>query len=357
MSRFWSPSIRDLSPYVPGEQPQVDNLIKLNTNEHPLGPSPRAIEAIKAAANDRLRLYPDPAARVLKAAIAKHHGVRPEQVFVGNGSDDVLNLAFFAFFRQAAPLLFADLTYGFYPVYANLHGIKHHVVPLDEHFRIRAQDYLGQGHPQAGGIVIANPNAPTGIAMGLDEIERIVAGNPDVVVLIDEAYVDFGGKSAVGLIGRYPNLLVSHTLSKSRALAGLRVGYALGSGELIEGLERVKDSTNSYPVDQIAQVGATAAIEDDAYFTMACQTVIENREALTRQLQAIGFEVLPSSANFVFARHPDHEGAALAGWLRERAILVRHFNRPRVDSFIRITVGTSQACDSLIDALKACVCP
>ncbi len=357
MSRFWSPSIRELSPYVPGEQPQVNNLIKLNTNEHPLGPSPRAIEAIKAAADDRLRLYPDPTARKLKEAIAKHHGVSMDQVFVGNGSDDVLNLAFFAFFRQPAPLLFADLTYGFYPVYANLHGIDHHVVPLDEQFRINPQDYLGQGHPKAGGIVIANPNAPTGIALDLDSIERIVAGNPDVVVLIDEAYVDFGGKSAVGLIARYPNLLVSHTLSKSRALAGLRVGYALGSAELIEGLERVKDSTNSYPLDQIAQAGATAAIEDDAYFTSACQTVIENRDWLTKQLQGIGFEVLPSSANFVFARHPEHEGAALAGWLRERAILVRHFERPRVSSFIRITVGTSEDCGSLIKALRACVCP
>jgi histidinol-phosphate aminotransferase len=357
MSRLWSPLIRELSPYVPGEQPQVDNLIKLNTNEHPLGPSPRALEAIKAAANARLRLYPDPAASALKAAIAKHHGVGPDQVFVGNGSDDVLNLAFFAFFRQSAPLLFADLTYGFYPVYANVHGIGHHVVPLDENFRIKPEHYLGEGHPKAGGIIIANPNAPTGIALGLDDIERIVAGNPDVVVLIDEAYVDFGGQSSVALMDRYPNLLVSHTLSKSHALAGLRVGYAMGSAELIEGLERVKDSTNSYPVDQIAQAGAIAAIEDDAYFTAACQTVIENRERLTKQLQAIGFDVLPSAANFVLARHPSHEGAALASWLRERAILVRHFNRPRIESFIRITVGTSEQCDSLMHALKACVCP
>ena len=357
MSQFWSPAIRNLTPYVPGEQPQIDNLIKLNTNEHPLGPSPRAIEAIKQAASDRLRLYPDPAATALKSAIAKHHGLSPEQVFVGNGSDDVLNLAFFTFFRQSRPLLFSDLTYGFYPVYAEVHGIDHHVVPLDDDFRIRPEDYLGQGHPQAGGVIIANPNAPTGIALDLDSIERIVAGNPEVVVLIDEAYVDFGAQSAARLINRYPNVLVSHTLSKSRSLAGMRVGYALGSVELIQGLERVKDSTNSYPVDQLAQVAATAAIEDDAYFTAACQMVIDNREQLTRDLQALGFEVLPSAANFVFARHPEHDGAALAGWLRERAILVRHFKRPRVDQFIRITVGTSEQGASLISALRACVCP
>lgn len=357
MSQFWSPSVRALSPYVPGEQPQIDNLIKLNTNEHPMGPSPRVLEAIKAATTDRLRLYPDPAATRLTNAIAKRYGLSREQVFVGNGSDDVLNLAFFTFFRKEQPLLFSDLTYGFYPVYAQLHGINTHVVPVDEQFRIQASDYLGQGHPSAGGIIIANPNAPTGIALGLDDIERIVAGNPQAVVLIDEAYVDFGGQSAVALINRYPNLLVSHTLSKSRSLAGLRVGYALGSAELIQGLEIVKNSTNSYPLDQLAQVGATAAIEDDAYFEAACQQVIQTRAWLTSQLQALGFEVLPSSANFVFARHADHDGAALAGWLRERAILVRHFNRPRINQFLRITVGTSAQCESLIEALKACVRP
>jgi histidinol-phosphate aminotransferase len=357
MSQFWSPSVRSLSPYVPGEQPQIDNLIKLNTNEHPLGPSPRVLEAIKAATTDRLRLYPDPEASELKDAIAKRYGLKRAQVFVGNGSDDVLNLAFFAFFQKERPLLFSDLTYGFYPVYAELHGIQTHIVPVDENFCIRADDYLGQGHPKAGGIIIANPNAPTGIALGLDGVERIVAGNPDAVVLIDEAYVDFGGQSAVSLIDRYPNLLVSHTLSKSRSLAGLRVGYAMGSAQLIQGLEIVKNSTNSYPLDQLAQIGATAAIEDDAYFASACQTVIETRQWLTSQLQALGFDVLPSSANFVFARHPDHEGAALAHWLRERAILVRHFKRPRIDQFLRITVGTSGQCESLIQALKACVRP
>lgn len=357
MSQFWSPSVRSLSPYVPGEQPQIDHLIKLNTNEHPLGPSPRVLEAIKAATTDRLRLYPDPEAVELKDAIAKRYGLERAQVFVGNGSDDVLNLAFFAFFQKERPLLFSDLTYGFYPVYAELHGIQTHIVPVDENFRIRADDYIGQGHSKAGGIIIANPNAPTGIALGLGDIERIVAGNPDAVVLIDEAYVDFGGQSAVSLIDRYTNLLVSHTLSKSRSLAGLRVGYAMGSAQLIQGLEIVKNSTNSYPLDQLAQIGATAAIEDDAYFASACQTVIETRQWLTAQLQALGFDVLPSAANFVFARHPDHEGAALAHWLRERAILVRHFKRPRIDQFLRITVGTSGQCESLIQALKACVRP
>jgi len=357
MSQFWSPSVRALSPYVPGEQPQIDNLIKLNTNEHPVAPSPRVLEAIKAAATDRLRFYPDPEATKLKDAIAKRYGLKREQVFVGNGSDDVLNLAFFAFFKQARPLLFSDLTYGFYPVYAQLHGITTHVVPTTAEFRIQPDDYLGVNHPQAGGIIIANPNAPTGIALSLDGVERIVAGNPDAVVLVDEAYVDFGGQSSVALIERYPNLLVSHTLSKSRSLAGLRVGYALGSKELIQGLEIVKNSTNSYPLDQLAQAGATAAIEDDAYFEAACQTVIENREWLTKELGALGFEVLPSSANFVFVRHPSHDASALASWLRERAILVRHFKRPRIDQFLRITVGTSAQCNSLITALKACLQP
>jgi len=357
MSQFWSPSVRSLSPYVPGEQPQIDNLIKLNTNEHALGPSPRALEAISQATSERLRLYPDPNGTGLKASIAKRYGLEPSQVFVGNGSDDVLNLAFFAFFKQERPLLMSDLTYGFYPVYCKLHGINHHVVPVDDDFCIRVDDYLGQGHPQAGGIIIANPNAPTGIALELAQIERLLIGNPDAVVLIDEAYVDFGAQSSVALIKKYPNLLVSHTLSKSRALAGLRVGYAMGSAQLIEGLEMVKNSTNSYPLDQLALAGAQAAIEDDAYFESACQTVIETRQWLTDALLALGFEVLPSKANFVFARHPEHEGAALAGWLRERAILVRHFNNPRINRFLRITVGTSAQCESLIRALTDCVRP
>lgn len=357
MSQFWSPSVRSLTPYVPGEQPQVDNLIKLNTNEHPLGPSPRVLQAIKAAASDRLRLYPDPEALALKSAIAKHHGLAVDQVFVANGSDDVLNLAFFAFFRQDRPLLFADLSYGFYPVYCQVHGISYHLVPLADDFTIRVEDYLGEGHPRAGGIVIANPNAPTGLSLSLDCIERVLSGNPDVVVLVDEAYVDFGGQSAVSLIDRYPNLLVVHTMSKSRSLAGLRVGFAMGSATLIEGLEIVKNSTNSYPLDQLAQAGALAAIEDDAYFQMACQMVVQNRQWLTEQLAALGFEVLPSHANFVFARHPGHRGEALAHWLRERAILVRHFNKPRIADFLRITVGTSEQCRSLIEALKDCLQP
>ncbi len=357
MSQFWSPSVRDLEPYVPGEQPQIDQLIKLNTNEHAIGPSPRALEAIRQATSERLRLYPDPSGVRLKEAVAKRYGLVREQVFVGNGSDDVLHLAFFTFFRQARPLLFSDLTYGFYPVFCQLHGIAHHVVPVDASFRIRVEDYLGQGHPQAGGIIIANPNAPTGIALPLQDIERVLVGNPEAVVLIDEAYVDFGGQSAATLIERYPNLLVVHTLSKSRALAGLRVGYAMGNAKLIEGLERVKNSVNSYPLDQLALAGATAAIEDDAYFEAACQQVIQTRQWLSTELESLGFEVLPSSANFVFARHPEHDGAALAQWLRERAILVRHFSYHRIDQFIRITVGTSDQCESLIQALKACVNP
>ncbi|MFO7746500.1 MAG: histidinol-phosphate transaminase [Orrella sp.] len=357
MSQFWSPSVRSLKPYVPGEQPLVEHLIKLNTNEHPGGPSPRVIAAITAAAGDSLRLYPDPNATVLKQALAKHHGLDVSQVFVGNGSDEVLAHVFFALFRQDKPLLFPDLTYGFYPVYCQLYDIKHRLVPLDDAFQIRVDDYLDHGDQGAGAIIFPNPNAPTGRALALSDIETVVQANANIPVVIDEAYVDFGAESAVALIDRYPNLLVTHSLSKSRSLAGLRVGYALGSAELVTGLERVKNSFNSYPLDRLAQAGAVAAIEDDAFFEASCRAVMVSREKLTIDLKALGFEVLPSSANFVFARHPDHRGKDLANWLRENAILVRHFENPRIDDFLRITVGTPAQCESLIKALVACVRP
>lgn len=357
MSQFWSQSVRSLEPYVPGEQPLVQNLIKLNTNEHPMPPSDRVLQAIAREVDGSLRLYPDPNATALKAAIARRYGMESENVFVGNGSDEVLAHVFFALLKQSRPLLFPDLTYGFYPVYCKLYDIQFRTVALDDAFRIRLEDYLpGNGEP-AGAIIFANPNAPTGIAMPLDSIRQIVRANADIPVVVDEAYVDFGAQSAVSLIAEHPNLLVTHTLSKSRSLAGLRVGYAIGSAELINGLERVKNSFNSYPLDRLAQAGALAAIEDDAHFEAACRQVIETRDKLSASLQALGFEVLPSSANFVFARHPDHQGQQLAAWLRERAILVRHFDKPRIRDFLRITVGTPEQCQCLMDALVACIKP
>jgi histidinol-phosphate aminotransferase len=347
VSRYWSELTRSLSPYLPGEQPKIPGLVKLNTNESPFGPSPMAIEAIRLAASDTLRLYPDPQSTRLREVLAEYHGVVPEQVFVGNGSDEVLAHAFAALLKQPRPVLFPDVTYSFYPVYCRLLGVDHETVPLDGEMRIRIADYRDRG----GSIIIANPNAPTGIALSRAEIERLVSMRVDVPVVIDEAYVDFGAQSAAPLIHDHPNLLVVQTLSKSRALAGLRVGYAIGDRALIEALTRVKDSFNSYPLGQPAQAGAVAAIQDEADFQQKRSIIIENRENLTASLMQLGFDVLPSSANFVFARHPGHTGQALSAALRERAILVRHFSGPRVSDFIRITVGSKAELDRLVEAL------
>src|SRR5690349_17221096 len=336
MNPFWSQMARALSPYVPGEQPRIADLVKLNTNESPFGPSPRALDAMREAAADTLRLYPDPEASELRAAIAAHHGVAPEQVFVGNGSDEVLAHAFVALLKQQRPLLFPDVSYSFYPVWAQLFGVAWETVKLDDDMRIRIEAY----RREAGSIVIANPNAPTGIALPRAEIAQLLREHADIPVLIDEAYVDFGGESAVPLIADHPNLLVVQTMSKSRALAGLRVGYALGHAGLIEGLRRVKDSFNSYPLGRMAQAGAAASVLDDAYFRASCARVVAGREAMTRELVDLGFVVLPSSANFVFARHPARGGTELAAALRDRGVLVRHFNKPRTADYLRITVGT-----------------
>lgn len=256
MSRFWSAVVHGLTPYVPGEQPKLDNLVKLNTNEHPYGPSPKALEAIRAVTGDALRLYPDPNADALKAALAQRHGLQPSQIFVGNGSDEVLAHAFMALLKHDQALWFPDITYSFYPVYCGLYGVVHRKIPLTDTFEINVDDYLPHGDERAGAIIFPNPNAPTGRLLTLAEVERIVAGNPDAVVLLDEAYVDFGGESAIALVNRYPNLLVVHTFSKSRSLAGLRVGFAAGHPDLIEALERVKNSFNSYPLDRLAIAGA-----------------------------------------------------------------------------------------------------
>ncbi|RXH09417.1 histidinol-phosphate transaminase [Bradyrhizobium guangzhouense] len=351
MSRFWSSLTHDLKPYVPGEQPRMADLVKLNTNENPLGPSPRALEAIRAAAADTLRLYPDPQATALRAALAAYHDVRPEQVFVGNGSDEVLAHAFVALLKHDAPLLFPDITYSFYPVYCRLFGIAHETVALDQAMQIRIADY----RRPAGAIIIPNPNAPTGIALSRAEIETLLNEHPHAPVVIDEAYVDFGAESAIPLVASHRNLLVVQTMSKSRALAGLRVGYAIGDADLIDALTRVKDSFNSYPLGRPAQAGAIASVEDEDYFQQSRGRVIEGRERLTRGLKSAGFEVLPSLANFVFARHPAHEGATLAAALREQAVIVRHFSAPRISDFLRITVGTDEQIDRLLSALSGIV--
>ncbi len=347
MSRFWSPLIHDLKPYVPGEQPKGPGLIKLNTNENPYGPSPQAIKAIAAENGDSLRLYPDPNADSLKAAIAEYYDLSPEQVFVGNGSDEVLAHAFLALLCHEQPLLFPDITYSFYPVYCRLYQMRYKLIPLTEDFTIEPADYL---HPN-GGIIFANPNAPTGLALPLPTIERILQGNSESVVIVDEAYIDFGGETAAPLVDRYPNLLIIQTLSKSRSLAGLRVGFALGQKELIEALERVKDSFNSYPLDRLAIAGAVAAIRDRDYFEKTRAQIIRTREKLAEELSGLGFIVLPSRANFVFARHPLQDAAELCLRLREQGIIVRHFRLPRIERFLRITVGKDSECSELIAAM------
>ncbi len=352
MSRYWNSLVSKLEPYVPGEQPRIQNLIKLNTNEHPYGPSPKVLAAIAAQTNDSLRLYPDPLALELREAIAGRFGLTAEQVFVGNGSDEVLGHAFHALLKHDAPILFPDITYSFYPVYCGLYEIAYKAVPLDENFKIRVQDYLPAGQAKAGGIIFPNPNAPTGIAQPLDQIERVIAGNPDIVVVVDEAYVDFGAQTAAGLIARYPNLLVVHTMSKAYSLAGLRVGFALGHPDLIQGLDRVKNSFNSYPLDRLALAGAQAAVLDQTYFEQARDAVVRSRDALTGDLRSMGFEVLPSAANFVFARHPAHSGEALASALRARNILVRHFKLERISNHLRITIGTDEQCKQLVIACR-----
>jgi histidinol-phosphate aminotransferase len=360
MSRYWSSIVHQLEPYVPGEQPKLAQLVKLNTNENPYPPSPRVLQAIQAELGgdaERLRLYPDPSASALRATLAELHGLAPEQVFVGNGSDEVLAHAFMALLKhedadgQPRPLLYPDISYSFYPTYCKLYGITASTVALGDALQLDLDAYIDAS--DAGAVIFPNPNAPTGRGIALAEIERLLQARPDLVVVVDEAYVDFGAESAAPLVPRYPNLLVVHTLSKSRSLAGLRVGYALGHAELIEALVRVKDSFNSYPLDRLALVGAQAALQDVDYFEQICQAVIHSRDWLTAELTRLGFEVLPSQANFVFARHPAHEGAALQQALRERAIIVRHFKRPaRIAPFLRITVGTDAECQALITALE-----
>ena len=347
MKEFWSGRIRDVTPYTPGEQPKDRRFIKLNTNEGPWPPSPKVLAAIKEAADDHLRLYPDPECSELCAAIAEREGLKPEQVFCGNGSDEILAFAFQAFFDPDREVVFPRITYSFYPVYTDFFGLTRREVPMNPDFSDPIDLLCGNN----GGVVLANPNAPTGIAVNLDVVEKILRANPGVVVVVDEAYVDFGADSAVGLIGRYPNLLVIQTASKSRALAGLRVGWAMGDENLTAALRCVRDSVNSYTLDRLAQAGAKAAIEDEEYFQTTRQKVMDTRTWTERALTERGFAVLSSQANFVFASHPAHTGRELLDGLRQRGILVRWWDRPEIENWLRISIGTPEEMETLVKAL------
>lgn len=347
MSRYWTERVHQLDPYVPGEQPQDQPYIKLNTNENPYPPSPRVAEALTAFDSGRLRLYPDPESGRLRQALAERHGVAPAQVFVGNGSDEVLAHSFQAFFQRPKPLLFPEISYSFYPVYCQLYGIEARRVPLREDFRIEVEDYAGD----CAGVILPNPNAPTSRLLSLQEIERLCTLQPDRVVIIDEAYIDFGGESAIRLLDRHPNLLVIQTFSKSRSLAGIRLGVAIGSEELIEGLQRVKNSFNSYPIDSLAQTLALASLEDEDYFRESCQRIIATREQSRKALERLGFRVLSSAANFLFARPPMGNASEFYRQLKQCGILVRHFNQPGIDQWLRITVGKDEEMGALLETL------
>lgn len=352
MSQFWSSIVQDLTPYVPGEQPKVDNLIKLNTNENPYPPSPKVLEILKNTAKNSLRLYPDPNAQKLKQALADYHHINDNQVFVGNGSDEVLAHTFVALLKQDKPILLPDISYSFYPVYCQLFAVEFQQLPLDQNLQINTDDYIQGKTKDNGGIIFPNPNAPTGQLLTLQKIENLLQKNTQSVVVIDEAYIDFGGDSAVKLIDSYANLLVIQTFSKSRSLAGLRVGFAMGNKLLIEALERVKNSFNSYPLDQFAINGATVAIEDSDYFIKTKAKILTSRDYLIKKMESLGFKVIPSSANFIFVSHPLYQAEDIALFLRQQGIIVRHFKQHRIEQYLRITIGTQEECEALVKVLN-----
>jgi histidinol-phosphate aminotransferase len=346
-TKLWSRGIADMDPYVPGEQPQGDGWIKINTNENPYAPSPKAMEAMEAAIKDRLQLYPDPRSLILREALSRRFKLPVEATFVGNGSDEVLALAFRAFFQREGTLLFPDITYSFYPVFARFWNIPFRAVPLREDYSIDPHDYLAP----ASGVIFPNPNAPTASPLPLTAIEEIAAAHPDCAVLVDEAYVDFGARSAVELLERFPNLLVCQTLSKSWALAGLRVGFLLGHPRLIEALERARDFFNSYTVDRVAQAGAAAALDDEAWFRGTTARIVATRKRFVEGLDRLGFDTLPSAANFVFSAHPSLSSQQLLERLRERRILVRAFKGERLSRHARISIGTDSQMDAVLEAM------
>lgn len=340
MSKFWSEMAKRTKPYVPGEQVQETDIIKLNTNENPYPPSPSVAKAIKEATNQDLRLYPSPTMDDLKESIADYYEIQAENVFVGNGSDEVLAFSFMAFFDTNQTILFPEVSYSFYPVYAGIFQIPYETKPLQDDLSIQPSDYFQAD----GGVIFPNPNAPTSRYLSLSAVEKIVQQNPQTVVIIDEAYIDFaaGSSSATKLIQQYENLLIIQTMSKSRSLAGLRVGFALGDADLIEGLMRIKDSFNSYPVDRLAIAGAKAAIEDTAYFKETTAKIIQTRAWVTEQLKERGFQVLPSAANFVFITHPELAAKEIYNSLRRKQIFIRYFGKQPIENYVRISMGTDE---------------
>lgn len=348
MDKPFLKKLRRIEPYVPGEQPQRGDIIKLNANENPYPPAPGVQQALRSFDASSLALYPDANGKALKTALAGRFGVKPTQVFLGNGSDDVLALAFQSFFCSEQPILYPDITYSFYPVWCDLFRIPYETVPLDENFCVNIRDY----DKPNGGVILPNPNAPTGRALPLEALESLLQHNADCVVIIDEAYVDFGAQSAVPLIEKYENLLVVQTMSKSRSLAGLRIGYALGSETLIATLEAVKNSYNSYTLDAVALAAGAASVADEAYFQQTCRKVIATRERTADALRALGFLVPPSLTNFLFVTHPQRDAAGLFAALRDRGIFIRYFKLPRIDNYLRITVGTNAQMDRLLAALR-----
>lgn len=348
MSKYWTKAVRDAKPYTPGEQINQPNLLKLNTNENPYPPSPNVIKAITKETGDSLRLYPTPTMDSLRDTIGKNFNLKRDNVFVGNGSDEVLAFSFMAFFERGSTIKYPSITYSFYPVYANLFNVSVDEVELEEDFSINPKNFYNA----PGGIIFPNPNAPTSLYLKIEAVELILKNNPNNVVIVDEAYVDFATESAARLIDSYDNLLIIQTLSKSRALAGLRVGFALGQPHLIEALIRIKDSFNSYPVDRLALAGAEAAIRDNIYFREVTNKIIKTRETTIKEMNALGFDVLPSQANFIFTKHPKHSGKKLYEQLKGANILVRHFDNDLIDEYLRITIGTDEEMKRLIKFLK-----
>lgn len=348
MSREWTKNLRNIEPYVPGEQSKDKDIVKINANENPYPPSPKAAKALKSFDTNKLRFYPSANSTKLKEAIAKYYKVDVSNVFVGNGSDDVLAVAFQSFFNSEKPIVYPDLTYSFYPVWCSLFGIKYKNYPVGDDFRINPEDYKEKN----GGVVIPNPNAPTSLGEGLDFVEKILNYNQDSVVIIDEAYVDFGGTSSIPLIDKYENLLVTGTFSKSRSLAGLRIGFAIGSKALIDVMEAVKNSYNSYTVDSLSIEMGAASIEDDEYFKSTCQKVIKTRERVTLELEKLGFDVLDSQTNFIFATHNEHNMKSLFEYLKTQKVFIRYFSLPRIENYVRITIGTNEEMDIFLEKTK-----
>lgn len=348
MSREWTKNLRNIEPYVPGEQSKDKDIVKINANENPYPPSPKAAEVLKSFDTNKLRFYPSANSTKLKEAIAKYYKVDVSNVFVGNGSDDVLAVAFQSFFNSEKPIVYPDLTYSFYPVWCSLFGIKYKNYPVGDDFRINPEDYKEKN----GGVVIPNPNAPTSLGEGLDFVEKILNYNQDSVVIIDEAYVDFGGTSSIPLIDKYENLLVTGTFSKSRSLAGLRIGFAIGSKALIDVMEAVKNSYNSYTVDSLSIEMGAASIEDDEYFKSTCKKVIKTRERVTLELEKLGFDVIDSQTNFIFATHNKHNMKSLFEYLKTQKVFIRYFSLPRIENYVRITIGTNEEMDIFLEKTK-----